>query len=513
MATDANEPYSDLWWLDKLATALWNRRLGRYGDVVWSPALYDRKGVRPSLELLDNHFRGDPPLPLVAAGWADHFKEIVRLGQLNVAELVVVAKANRMSLQDFRTAAADDQIGDKVARDIMRFNGMKTLARDVHEDMLSLGDGYAIVAPKKEGDRFCRVSAESPLQVITASDAASGETLAGLKLFRDEWDSTDFAYLYLKGRVEVFRSGGPSMVTETGYQATDGWEHDDKLSGKSFKDRVAVVRFRNRQGVGEFERHLGTLDRINDQVLNMLVIGKVQAFRQRALLDAPDEDEDGNEIDYTDSFIAAPGSLWKLPAGASFWESQPTDLGPIRMAVKDDLEHIAAITSTPLNTITPDAAGGSAEGATLMREEHVYAVEDRRDRAEMGWAEVMSLCFLGMDDTERSDVTQIESIWGPIERHSLADKSAAASQLKGILPAQAIFTDILGYAPADVPELQKMRAADTIFLSAVLPLQTFDQKAVSDQAAAASAPAAADQIAPVVRHLVAGPNPNDPRIR
>ena len=530
MAVDASEPYSDGWWLNRLAVALWNRRVGRYGPITWTSTMFNRMKARPPLDLLDAHFRGDAPLPVVAAGWADHFREIIRLGQLNVAELVVVAKANRMSLQDFRTAAADDQVGDQVAREIMRYNAMATLSRDVHEDMLCFGDGYAIVAPPKAGQKYGRVSAESPMQVITACDPATEETLAGLKMFRDEWDSTDFAYLYMPGRVEVFRNSGASVMTQAGYQATNGWEHDDQLSGSSFPGEVAVVRFRNRQGVGEFERHLGTLDRINDQVLNMLVIGKVQAFRQRALVNAPAEDDEGNDIDYSDSFVAAPGSLWQLPEGAEFWESNPTDLSPIRMAIKDDLEHIAAITSTPLNTITPDAAGGSAEGATLMREEHVYAVEDRRARAAQGWAKVMSLCFLGIHDTERADVTQIEPLWGPVERYTLIDRSTSAASLKGILPAEAIFTDILGYPPAEVPELQKMRAADTIFLSAVLPIPTFDQAAVAgDEAAGVStsalpgAPAPGTPTAPVgqaiapqvpvVRHLVPGPNPNDPRQR
>lgn len=528
MAVDASEPYSDPWWLNTLAKQLQDRRLGRCLGRAWSSTSLRTQRWRPALELLDDHFRGDPPLPVAAAGWQDHFREVIRLGRLNVAELVVVAKANRMQLRDFKTAAVDDTLGDEKARDIMRANSMKVVARDVHEHMLSLGDGYAIVTPKADGEKWCRVTAEDPMQVITACDPASGKTLAGLKMFRDEWDASDLAYLYLPGRVVVYRNSGSTAMTTRGYRATNGWEKDDELSGSSFEDRVAVVRFRNRQGVGEFERHLGTLDRINDQVLNMLVIGKVQAFRQRALLDAPDVDEEGEDIDYSDAFIAAPGSLWKLPSGATFWESQPTDLGPIRMAIKDDLEHVAAVTSTPLHTITPDAAGGSAEGANLMREEHVYAVEDRRDRASEGWAQVMELCFLGMDDKERADVTQIEPIWGPVERYTLVDKASSAAQLKGILPAEAIFTDVLQYPPAEVPNLQKMRAADTIFLSAVLPTPAFPGAPAPAGASAVPGPGGGGTqpvlgpdgkpvrnviVQPIHKHLVAGPNPDDPRIR
>jgi hypothetical protein len=460
----APPPYSDEWWRDRLAKELCDRRLGRWWGKPWSPlSPYIRRNrCRPPLELLDEHFRGDPPLPLVAQGWRDAFKEIVRLSQLNVAELCVVAKANRMQLRDFRTAAADDTLGDQVARDVMRFNAMQIVARDVHEYMLELGDGYAIVQPKRSGEKWCRVTAEDPFDTITAEDPATGETLAGLKLFRDEWDASDLAYLYMPGYVRVWRNSASTSMTTRGYRATNGWELDEQKSGNSLP-RVAVVRFRNRQGVGEFERHLQSLDRINHYAMNILVIATVQAFRQRALQGAPDYDDDGTKIDYSNAFIAAPGSLWKLPEGATFWESQSTDVTPLRMQLKDEIEHFAAGTSTPLQTLAPDAANQSAEGASLLREEHVYAVEDRRTRASKGWSEVMSLCFLGMGDAERADVTQIEPMWGPAERFSLTDRAQAAFQLKGILPYEAIFTDVLQYPPADVPELQKMRAADVIF--------------------------------------------------
>jgi hypothetical protein len=182
-----------------------------------------------------------------------------------------------------------------------------------------------------------------------------------------------------------------------------------------------MVRFRNRGGRGEYERHLDTLDRINDQIMSKVVIAKVQAFRQMAIENLPDTvtqidaatgEPEEVEIDYSDAFEATPGSMWRLPEGAKIWESTPTDLGPLRLSIKDDLENLAAVTQTALPAITPDAASGSAEGASLMREEHVGAVEACMDYAEVGWAEVMSTAFAFMGDEERADITQIEPIWG-----------------------------------------------------------------------------------------------------
>jgi hypothetical protein len=53
------------------------------------------------------------------------------------------------------------------------------------------------------------------------------------------------------------------------------------------------------------------------------------------------------------------------------------DLGPVRQAIRDDVQDLAAVTRTPLFYLTPDAANGSAEGASLAREGLVFKTEDR----------------------------------------------------------------------------------------------------------------------------------------
>lgn len=474
---DTTEPLSPGWWLKTLARQLMDRNDGREGAGIWSRRGAKPSRVRPGLNLLGDHFCGDPPLMGCAQGWAPHFREVTRLGRLNVAALVVEAKANRMPLRDFRTAAANDELGDQEARKLMRANKLKLVAREVHEGMLSLGDSYVMVTPPDDRRLLPLITAEDAREVITAEDPATGETLAGLRVYRDEWNAADWAHLFLRAgdRVDhyVAVKPGASSMTSTAFRMSRSWEW--RIEAESVPaGRMPIVRFKNRRGVGEFEHHLDTLDRINDQILDKMVIAKVQAFRQRAIKGLPETDELGREIDYSDAFEAAPGSMWQVPADVEFWESQLVDMNPIRQAIKDDLEHLAAVTSTPLHTITPDAASGSAEGASLMREEHVYAVENRRDYAEPSWAEVMSVAFAFMGDSKRADVAQIEPIWGPIERYSLTERSSAAAQLNTILPTEAIFTDVLQYPPAEVPNLRTLRGRDLL-------LQVAQQKAQQAQ--------------------------------
>jgi hypothetical protein len=226
-----------------------------------------------------------------------------------------------------------------------------------------------------------------------------------------------------------------------------------------------MVHYRNRDGVGEYERHLGTLDRLNELVALEWWIAKIQAHRQRGIRNLPDvDDETGEEIDWSaDLFVADPAAMWRLPEGTEIWESQPTDVTPVTNAIEKTRQRIASVTQVPLNTITPDAAAGSAEGASLQREEHVFKILDRLDRADAGHAKLMALAFEFMGDLERADVTRIEPLWGPVERFSLAEKASAAAQARTSLPTEAIQTDIWQYPPAELANLRLLRGRDLLF--------------------------------------------------
>lgn len=467
---DTDTPYEPGWWLKVLARELHNRRCGRddFGGKHrrWSRSTVESTGVRPGLDLLSDYFRGDPPLRKdIHEGWAEPFRQFVRMGRLNIADLIVSSTGNRLGIRDFRTAAAQDEMGDAVARDVMRANKLKLVSRDVHDHMLSLGDGYLMITPPDASRRMPLMTAESPLATITAHDAATGKILAGLKMFRDDWDARDWAYLFLPGEMYVASMDGRSSI---------GGDHRFRFSGEAwswefdmFDDvpggHVPIIRFRNRRGVGEFEQHLDHLDRINDKIFNEWWIGKINGFRQRGVKGLPDRDPRTNElIDYADMFVSSPDALWQLPEGADIWESSVVDIGPLVNSIQKELQWLAAVLSRPLPALAPDGANQSATGAGLMREEHVYAIEDRRDRCEGAWADGMSMAFEFMGDMQRADATKIEALWNPLERYTLAEK-ADASTKSDKLPLEKVWTDIWQYPPAEVPDLRTLRGRDLLF--------------------------------------------------
>jgi len=164
------------------------------------------------------------------------------------------------------------------------------------------------------------------------------------------------------------------------------WEWDQQRSGGIPHGRMPVVRFANKDGMGEFEPHIDTLDRINHQILQAMVIATMQAFRVRAIKNLPRRDpESGKEIDYSDLLSLDPGSVWQLPADVDLWESETTDLRPLLESIKDDLERLASATKTPMHMLAAGGVNQSAEGAQLQREGLVFKAEDRIMRLRPSW--------------------------------------------------------------------------------------------------------------------------------
>lgn len=460
MPIDVDTVRSPGWWLRRLLLRLQD------------PARQSR------LNLLDATFRGDPPLPVGAENARETYRAFQRYARSNFAELVVESCRERMSPVGLRTSVESDETGDAVAWRVWRRAGLDVESAEVHRTMLALGDAYVIVGGVDESTGVPTITAEDPRQVITEHDPRQQRRIiAALKLFVDEVDERELAYLFLPGALYVASRPAPTnpMVTSTSLANAAGsfdpaaWSWDVDLSGRLPAGLMPVVRFRNSRGVGEFEPHVDLLMRINHMILQRMVIATLQAFRQRGVIGAPNTSDgrpalpDGsNVIDYNDVFAADPGALWMAPAGTQFWESGQLDLTPILVSVRDDLKHLAAVTRTPMYALDPGGENQSAEGASLAREGLVYRASDRIARADDGWVQVMGNAFRWMGDDARADPAGLSMLWQPTDRPSLAERADAASKAAD-LPWRSKMIHIWGFSPAEVDEMESQRAADLLF--------------------------------------------------
>lgn len=451
---DTTTPNSPGWWLKRLAERL------------------DDTSKR--VDMLDEYLRCENGIPITASkAVREAYRRLMRMARTNFAELLVEAVRERMEPVGFRTGAAGDDLGDAEAWRIWQANALDADCELVHAAMLGLADGFVIVGPVDREIDAPLITPEDPRQVVVEPDPRRRRrALAAAKFFVDDWTGNDAAYLYLPGGVVLTASRDRG---QTGFQ---GFAHE--VSQWTFTREqqlpapvIPVVRFGNRLDMfgrsrGEFESHIGLLDRINYTILSRLEIATLQAFRQRALKGAPSEDEHGNEVNYDDIFEADPGAMWLLPEGSDLWESGSVDLGPIRQAIRDDIVDLAAVSRTPLYYLSSDATNGSAEGASLAREGLVFKTKDRLKAAGESWEQVMSLAFTFAGDSERARRTGMEVIWAAPERYSLAERFDAASKAKAAeVPWRTAMAEVLQYTPQQIANMEAERASDLLLAASL----------------------------------------------
>lgn len=464
MAIDTQTPDTPGWWLHRLGTRLILQR--------------------PRLNRLNDYFEGVNAVPSLSGKAARQaYRDLMAMSRTNYAELVVEAVRERMVPVGFRTGASGEDDDDKDAWSMWQANSLDADSALVHRASLSLGSAYVIVGrdPDDE-DAPPLITPEDPREVITEQDPRRRRrTLAGLKMYRDDVRGVDVAYLYRPGRVYRFVRTVPTSLVGEEREPLDAivpasWDEDGALElPAALGQQVPVVPFMNNatmfgRGQSEFEGHLGLLDRISFTILQRLEVATLQAFRQRAVKGLDSEDESGNKIDYSNILTYDPGALWTLPEGAELWESGQVDLGPIRQAIRDDVQDLAAVTRTPLFYLTPEANNGSAEGAALAREGLIFKAGDRITQAGESWEQVMSLAFLLAGDTERGSRADMQVIWADPERYSLAVRYDAAvkAQAAGV-PWRTTMQSVLQFSPQEVDRMEAERATDVLLSGVTAP--------------------------------------------
>ncbi|HEY4266629.1 MAG TPA: hypothetical protein VGM94_00420 [Galbitalea sp.] len=443
---------TDDWWLVQLAT--------------------DFGADLPRLYRMQSYADGTNALPDEAdLAMKDAYRRFIHMSRLNMAELIVAARVNRMKPLGFRTAAPGDQNGDAAAWATWNRSSMKVGARDFFTDAGNLGSAYLTTT----GPLVPSVSAE-PL--ILPSNGFSTVTRqyvlrpsmaeAALQVGFDDVNGADVLTLFRPGYMrQAIKGAKKSTVPSNGKKWNPGrdwtWVSDPIPLG--YTSEVPVFKLAGRDGMGMFEKHLDSLDRITNGIRERLTITAMQAFRQRALSgDLPDEYPadhplGGQKIDYEGIFKAGPAALWKLPSNVTVWESATTDITPVLVGSRDDVKNLAGVSSTPIYMLSPDAAQGSAEGASLAREALTFSTEEWIDRAERPIVMSLGTAFQGQADAVRSQAGLIEIIWASVDRSSWLEKGTAATASKsGGLPQRMIDEKIFGLSPAEIAQAEQDRS-------------------------------------------------------
>ena len=405
--------------------------------------------------LLERYYDGDAPLPEGAEGQSRAYRRFQRKSRLNMAQLSVAAVRERMIIGGFRTGAEDDENGDVEARRLWKANTLDVGAADLHTMLLKFGHAYAIVG-YPDGTEYPVVTVEDPRQVYAVTSPTDPRTvLEAVKVFSE--GGQHYAYFYYRDAIEFYVKDSDQNIYDP-----EGWDMPEGAVMVNPLGEIPVVKFTNADEKGEYEPYLDIIDRINHMTLQRMVIATTQAFRQRVLKgDFPTHDSDDNEIDYSGIFESSAGSLWMIPEGADVSELGQADINGILQAVRADIQDFAAVTRTPMHYLTPEGANGSAEGAALAREGLVFKAEDRIARVTPGWSKVMSLMFKWLGDEVRASLLDLEPLWKPAERYSLAERADANSKFQDV-PFRSRMAIIGQFSPAEIAEMEIERAGEAI---------------------------------------------------
>lgn len=420
----------------------------------------------PRIKMLRDYGNGRATLPEMGKNLRASWEAFQRKACTDMGGLAIKSLANRIVPIRIRIGDSDDNDRVAVARRIWRDNRLDIVIPEAIHDYLEVSVGYVVTGTGEDGTAV--ITRELPEQFTAITDPARPwKVLAALKVWRDTLASKDYAYVWVRGRGQLFER--PSNVHKDIPSALHGRTFGVWMpSGPpDFFEGAPPVVILDR-GEGFIEPHLNVIDRINLGKLHRLVITAMQAFRQRALkikdgtgVISPAEDEDGNEQDLADVFEPAPGALWELPEGWDVWESEQTDIRPLLEGEKSDARDFSAVTQTPISVFIPSGENQSAEGAAQAAAGQVFQANNEIARLKPSLAVVLvhALRVEGVDLGEDT----VDIGFAPADRVSISEKYAAAQAAKAAGESWgSIARNILGYTPDQIKQDAAYRAEEQL---------------------------------------------------
>lgn len=459
MALDTKTPESPGWWLARLDQRLEMRR-----------RRYDR---------LYRYYMGEADLPEGDERCREMFKRFQKKARTNMCGLVADAVNERLAVVGFRTGGTSNAGNDMDAWRIWQANSLDADQSLVHLNALIMSDAYVIVGPPDDdGDEtgLPLITAEDARQVIAEMSPTNRRKVrAALKTWYDDVDSKRHAVLYLPDEIYYFESPvqesydlfrhdtlRPYTPPRMGY---DAWTPEAESVPNPTAPVVPVVRFVTKpmlggDGLGVFEDVIDIQDRINDTILNRLVITKVQAYRQRWATGIETEDENGNDLNLP--FVPGVDLLWAVDDDTvKFGEFGVTDLGPILEAVKEDVTHLIMLTGLPPHYVAGDLVNASADALAAAEARLCSKVGRTSGQFGESWEQVLRLAYVYQGNAEAFGV-DAEVQWKDPERKTVAQLADAAvkKQMAGVPWRQRM--EDMGYSPSQIERMAAERAADVL---------------------------------------------------
>lgn len=404
---------------------------------------------QPEVRLSRRYVDGDAPLPEMGRNLRESWEAFQKKARTNLGGRTCQSLSGRIiplaaRVGDGSSAAAE------AARRFWRDNRLGIVFGDAVWDALATGYGYVL---NQQRNGLPIATRERPEQMVTIPDPLQPwRSLAGVKAWRDKRAGVDYATVWLPGVEAHFRRESKNDHGLLRNLSGEGWT---KFAEHAIDGGVPIQVLENEHGVGEVTPHRDIIDRTNLNRLQRLSTVAMQAYRQRVIEgDLPDEDEDGNAIDWAKAFEAAPGAIWEIPEGVKIAELADGSAGIIAMLQGEeaDVREYCGVTGTPMSNFLSDAQNQSAEGAMNAKEAEIAKAEKRIAlfRPAFEGAVLDGLRVYGLDEGETVEVQ-----FAPTAYVSFQERAQAANLAKASgMPTRWIARHIWGRSEDEIDEIE-----------------------------------------------------------
>jgi hypothetical protein len=450
-----DDPY---FWLNRLAQAL-----------VVRQARYD---------VLADYVAGRFTLPGGDPRYIKSLHDLQQKSKTNYISLVTNAPVERMKVVGFKFGDNPNDTADRDANAMWQANSMDLHSQMAHMTAAGMSRAYVLVSPVQDDTGQPLFTVEDPRCAIVERDPARPDKIrAGLRMWIDDLLGRAVAVLYMPDQIFYFLGNMQSAFKNLDINAIQrmvssagSWE----LVGYAPNPigEVPLVELNWRPTIGfdslsEAEEGFSIQDRINQTILDRMIISKAQAYKQRWAkgIKIPQSD-DGRVKPPFD-----PGSdiLWAVESkDAQFGEFHEADIRQILEAVRDDVGDLAAITKTPPHYLLGQIVNASGDALKAAETGLVAKTKERMTTAGWAWEKVVKLGFAYKGDARAKDITA-ETIWADPESRSRAELADAILKETQIgLPFQMAL-ERLGLSPQDITRavtLKKQQDLQDLMLQA-----------------------------------------------
>jgi hypothetical protein len=418
----------------------------------WLRRLHKELAARcPALDLLDDYYEGDHPLPWLAPQAHVEFRRILRMTRSNYMGLVCDATAERLSIEGFRLPGSDEADADT-----WRLWQANDLDGDSDKGILEAligGTAYTLVEPT--GTPTPNIYIEHASQAIIGYVPGSNrrKKAAGLKLWVDDWTGMLCATVD-NGRwlwkFETDKPKGEYQVENLQWRRREvpgeNWPARNTLGDVALTELPNNPRLRT-GGVSEIADVIDIQDRVNKTLADRLMTQDFGAFPQKWATGYPDDDESDAPFDVgRDRLVTTDVTETKFGQ----WDAAPLD--PYSAAKKEDVHDIAARTRTPAQYLLGEMSNVNGETLKASESGLVAKVRQRMRSFSEGFEETM---ILARRAANLSTPDEIETIWGNPEFRTEAEVTdAAVKQLAAGIRDLRSAREFVGLSQAEISQME-----------------------------------------------------------